>query len=450
MGGEGRGGELESPKRKLQVSSDPVLPPPSNLLGGKGNGGKEGRGGELVRLKSKFCDPLFLRHPTSQVVPLPGPSSSSHPGMDHLPLSTPTLTPGQKVTITPHDPQLPVGPNPFVGFHMPFPPMTPLSAGTPGVGHESLFVRPVDSATVVALREHEQQQQQLALWQQQQQQQWLQALHQQQKQLHELQSQFTPHIPPPHTNTPHPATTAPHPMPAHLPFAPGVSHAHPPQHSHSRPHPHSVEASSSQPVAFNFPTPEEMMRHRLAQMGLPPEAITMGILPPGIPLDHTHIAKLEEQHHQQQQQAALAAAMGMHLVPGMPHVNMELLIQQQHQQQAALAAAQAASGMSPVIAPTAENILEFQRQFEAVMLQVQKEPQLLQVPYVQQMIQQQRLLAMHMQGAPMQEQNYQQRVQEMLMQQHEMQKHFAGVVRPAHEETHGRGVGRPPVIVQPK
>lgn len=366
------------------------------------------------------------------------------------------MTPNQKVIITPHDPQLPMGPNPFVTFPLPYP-MTPLSAGTPAVSHENLLIRPVEPATAIALREQEQHQ--LALWQQHQQQQWLHAVHQQQKQ---LQAQFTPHLPPPHANNPHPAMAGPHPTASHLPFAPAPSHAHP-SHSQSRPNPHSVEVSSSQPMAFNFPSPEEMMRHqhRLAQMGIPPEAIAMGVLPPGIapgvPLEHSHLVKLEEHHHQQQAlAAAMAAGGGVHLVPSMPHVNMELLLQQQ-QQQAALAAAAQASGVSPLVAPTAENIMDFQRQLEAVMQQAQKDPQVLQNPHIQQMLaHHQRIMAVHqhqVQGAAMQEQfmqNYQQKMQEMfLQQQQELHKHFAAGVRAPHEDGRGRG-DRPPVIVQPK
>ncbi len=377
-------------------------------------------------------------------------------------MSTPVLTPGQKVMITPHAPQLPMGPGPFVGFPVPYP-MTPLSAGTPTVSHDNQFVRSVDQATAAAIREQEQHQ--MALWQQhqqQQQQQWLQAIHQQQKQMQEqLQSQFTPHVLPPHSNPhAHPGTAGHHSGASHVPFAPAHQ-----SHSHSRPHPHSVDVPSSQPMAFNFPTPEEVLRQqRVAQLGLPLEAFAVGMFPqgvaPGMPLEHNHIVKLEEQHHQHQLAAAMAASGGVHLVPGMPHISMELLQQhqqqQQQQQQAVLAAAQA-SGMSPLMAPTAENLIDFQRQFEVMMQQVQKDPQLLQHPHVQQMIQQQRILAMHhhqqqLQGAAMHEQmihNFQ-KAQEMMLQQQELQKHFVGNARPPHEDGHGRGVGRPPVIVQPK
>ena len=92
-----------------------------------------------------------------------------------------------------------------------------------------------------------------------------------------------------------------------------------------------------------------------------------------------------------------------------------------HQQQAALVAA--AAGGSPGIPMTAENLMEFQRQFDMMLQHVQEEPELLRHPQIQMMFQQRNRLVAMQQGAAMQEHmlNYQ-RMQLSLLQQLEMHK----------------------------
>lgn len=291
-----------------------------------------------------------------------------------------------------------MGPGPFMGFPMPYP-LTPLAANPPPpVGRSS-------SMDAAAAREQEQQQHMLQLWQHQQ---WLAMAQQQQKQL-ELYSQF-PHMipPPPNTSQPHPVGFLP-------------------------PPPHSVD----QQMAFTFPNPEETAaRQRMAaQMGLQEH---FGGIIPAVMHPAFHPVILENMSHmtRPEEHSSLPTP---HLMP-----NMELLAQ--HQQQQALAAA-AAAGMSPLFPPSAENVLEFQRQFEGMMQQVQKDPNLLQHPHVQLMLQQhQRLIAMQEQNAVMQ--NFMHlRMQEMFVQQqHELQKQM--VLGRAHEDSLARN--RPGVIVQPK
>lgn len=137
-----------------------------------------------------------------------------------------------------------------------------------------------------------------------------------------------------------------------------------------------------------------------------------------------------------------------HFVPHLPNmpgaVNLELLAQHQA----------AAVGMSPsILPPLPDNMMEFQRQIEAVMQQVQKDPSLINHPQVQYMMNQhQRLMAVAQAQAQAQAQeqslmmqlNYQ-RAQEAMIQQHQQEMQMG---RPA-DDGQSRGI-RPGVIVQPK
>lgn len=255
----------------------------------------------------------------------------------------------------------------------------------------------------------------------QQQQQFLhQAMLAQQKQL-ELHSQIPPVFLPHALHPPHP--TAPQ------GFAPPPSH--------------SVE--HGQPM-FNFPSPEEMAaRHRIAaQMGIPEH---FGMLPPGVMPPGIHPGfVMENMVHSTGRLEEHGGGGGVlptpHFMPA-AMANMELMAQQQQQQQAALAAA------SPGIPMTPENMMEFQRQIEIIMQQVQKDPSMLQHPHVQLMLQQhQRLVATAMMQEHMMNQH---RMHELsIIQQHqEMQKQLM-LGRPGHEDSHHQvrpGV-RPGVIMQ--
>lgn len=333
--------------------------------------------------------------------------------------------------ITPHAPQLPMGPGPFIGFPsvMPYPTLSATMATTPGAvnpGMENpLFRRSssMDAATAAASREREE----MALMQQHQQ--WLQAMMTAQQNHLELQSQM-PHVLLPHGLHPH------HPN-APQAFAPPPSH--------------SVE--HSQPM-FNFPSPEEMAaRQRLAaqqQMGLlehfgmPPPGVLPPGFHPGIVMENMAHSSGRMEEHAGGGAGGGGAAGGM--VPTPHFMPAELVA---HQQQAALVAA--AAGGSPGIPMTAENLMEFQRQFDMMLQQVQEKPELLRHPQIQMMFQQRNRLVAMQQGAAMQEHmlNYQ-RMQELsLLQQQEMHKQLA-LSRQGHEDSHRQGQPgiRPGVIMQ--
>ena len=250
----------------------------------------------------------------------------------------------------------------------------------------------MDAATAAASREREE----MAIMQQQHQQQWLQAAMMSAQQNHlELQSQM-PHVLLPHALHPH------HPN-APQGFAPPPSH--------------SVE--HGQPM-FNFPSPEEMAaRQRMAaaqQMGLlehfgmPPPGVLPPGFHPGLLMENVaHSAGRMEEH-------AGGGAGGGGMVPTAHFMPAELVAQQQ---QAALVAA--AAGGSPGIPMTPENVMEFQRQFEIMWQQVQKEPELLRHPQIQIMIQQRNRLVAMQQGAAMQE-HYQRMHELSLLQQQQQQQ----------------------------
>eukprot|EP00731_Ephydatia_muelleri_P015494 Em0008g1214a len=253
--------------------------------------------------------------------------------------------PSTKVMITPHAPQLPVGPSgPLLGFY------------NPVAYDHAPFVRRDSEQEVVLL-----------------QQQWL-AL--QQKQMEQLSAaSYTPLLS--HTG--------------HIQYVPTASVLDQQQH-------------------FSFPTPEEMARSQRLQW--------------------------QEQQQMVHNAAFIPVAMERQSRPddSVPHVvhpiaNMDALFQQQQQQQLALYGA----------AITSE-ALEVQRQYEAALQWIQKDPSLVQHQHIQQAIL--RYQQFQQQFAMMQQLAMEQQQSRMLQ---EMQM---GRPHP-HEELHTPRV-RPGVIVQPK
>ena len=384
------------------------------------------------------------------------PGSSAYGGAGGHSLETPGPSANVKVPIiTPHAPQLPIGPPSF--FHIPYPPITPLSAGA-GNGQEAAAMAPAGAAAVAnvipnkrEMTAHERgEHHQLALWQQQQQQQQQQQLQllAAQKQFVELQQQQQHH---PHLVT----MVAPQPTPTTVPVHP---HHHPafqaaaiPTTAHA---PHSIEHAQH----FNFLTADEVAaRQQVAlRMGIPAEHLGVfqhafpGTSPAAIHpaflanIEHLAAASRRNEEHA----AATATATGMIIsapqapfipgaVPGMP-ANMEQFVAQQ--QQAMLAAM--GGGID------AQQFMEFQRQCEIIVQQCQKDPSLYQNPQVQMMLQQRELIVRSLQEQSLMHQNLmQRRQQEMLIhQQQELQKQFVLSRPPAPEEVHSRN--RPGVIVQ--
>ena len=269
-----------------------------------------------------------------------------------------------------------------------------------------------------------------------------------------------------------------------------VTQAPPISHAHQASHPADHHAQSGQPQpqqAFTFPTPEEMALHQQRLMALVqsgaiqvssepfPGAAAMfqpGLYPAHLhPVGHSGLtieaishlrpeeqaaaaAMLAAQHQAAQVQAAAAAHAQGQFIPGMvsPAIMEQLIAaqqQQQQQQQAALVVAAATGGLT-------ENILEIQRQYEALALSVQKNPLLLaQNPQYHVVIERyQRILQEH----HIQQQQQQQRMHEAMIQssqQHELHKQLllarvpGGAVAAAGEENSAsRGI-RTGVIVHP-
>ena len=321
-----------------------------------------------------FYPSILLSFPQTSAFSAPG--TSAHGGH---PSDLPTPTANVKVPIiTPHAPQLPMGPPPFAGFsQMPFPPgVAPQGGpgvapqGGPGVapqgGHPEVKRSNSMESSSNREREHQQQQQQLL----QQQQQWLAMIMQQ-------QAQGTPVT---HLHPSHPHFT---------PVTVGYPGGTPPTQVHP-------EQPQQAPMVFTFPTQEDMsMRQRLASQipGTPEQQhlaamIQQGAYPAAL------LANLEASHrlHEEQQQHGLATPQPQLVVPGM-NVTMDqyVLLQQQHQ--AAMAA-----GLSPV---DNQPFMEFQRYFDGVMQQVQKDPNLLQHPQVQHLISQRNMLFQQAQSLQM-------------------------------------------------
>ena len=200
-------------------------------------------------------------------------------------------------------------------------------------------------------REREQMQQQ----QQQQQQQLLQQQQQQWLAMAAMQQSQTSH---PHSSHPH-----------FTPVTAGYPVATPTTQMHHH--------EQSQPMVFTFPSQEELaLRQRLAcPVPSTPEhlaaLVQQGLLHPSSLIP----GQLEQNRLHEEQQHGLATPQPQLVVPGVQGVvSMEqyLAIQQQ-QQQAAIAA-----GLSPIDSQT----IEFQRYFDNIAQQVQKDPSLMQHPQV--------------------------------------------------------------------
>ena len=369
-----------------------------------------------------------------QVIPsLPGPHSSIIRGIGEV--STPDKL-AKTPMITQYAPQLPIGPPGPPTLFPHFPPVTPHSG--PPV--------PPEMAGHLHKQEHDEQQQhqqqQLALWQQQQQhqhQQWIKMAEQQQQQLHQL-------IMPP--------GSAHHPAPFPMPVVTSHGHA-----------PHSAE-----PVAFTF-APEEVaaaMRpgggvaarvgiEHLAAAGLipPSQQIIQSATPIPFPLDSYQLA-MSGRLQEEQAAAATAAAVGAAGLIPLIQANVPISIEQQQlilaQQQQVLAQVAALNNTS------LPELTEFLRQTEAIAMQIQKEPALLQDPNLQLMLKRREVLMQQIQSMSMQLEQLQRMQQEAFLQHHHHQQHQAELLQkqqqqqqfiltrpPLPEEVHPRN--RPGVIV---
>lgn len=349
--------------------------------------------------------------------------------------------------ITQYAPQLPIGPPGPPALFPHFPPVTPHSG--PPV--------PPEIAGHLHKQEHDEQQQQqqqqhLAIWQQHhQQQQWLKQLAEQQQhqQLHQL-------IMPP--------GSAHHPAPFPMPVVTSHGHA-----------PHSAE-----PVAFTF-NPEEVaaaMRSGggvATRVGLPgsiEHLAAAGLIPPGqqiiqstpipFPLDSYQLAMSGRLQEEQAAAAtgaaaaAVAAGGGAGLIPliqaGVPiSIEQQQLILAQQQQVLAQVAALNNTNLP--------ELFEFLRQTEAIAMQIQKEPAILQDPNVQLMLKRREVLMQQIQSVGMQMEQFQRMHQEVILQHHHHQQHQAELLQkqqqqqqqfiltrpPLPEEVHSRN--RPGVIV---
>ena len=367
-----------------------------------------------------------------QVIPnLPGPSNIIR-GIGEVPSSEKLA---KTPMITQYAPQLPIGPPGPPSFFPHFPPVTPHSG--PPV--------PPEIAGHLHKQEHdEQQQQHMALWQQHhQQQQWLKQLAEQQQQ---HQQQLHQLIMPP--------GSAHHPAPFPMPVVTSHGHA-----------PHSAE-----PVAFTF-NPEEVaaaMRPGggvATRVGLQPGSIehlaAAGLIPSGqqiiqstpipFPLDSYQLAM--SGRIQEEQAAAAVAAGGAGLIPliqaGVPiSIEQQQLILAQQQQQV-LAQVAALNNIS------LPDLAEFLRQSEAIAMQVQKEPTLLQDPNLQLMLKRREVLMQQIQSVSIQLEQFQRMQQEVILQHHhqqhqellqkQQQQQFILTRPPLPEEVHSRN--RPGVIV---
>ena len=368
----------------------------------------------------------------SQTSAFSAPGTSAHGGHSS---DLPTPTANVKVPIiTPHAPQLPMGPPPFAGFsQMPFPPGVAPQGG-PSVPPQSgpPEVKRSNSMEGSSNREREHQQQQLL-----QQQQWLAMLMQQ-------QAQGTPVT---HLHPSHPHFT---------PVTVGYPGGTPPTQVHP-------EQPQQAPMVFTFPTQEDMsMRQRLASQipGTPEQQHLAAMIQQGVypaALFANHLEANHRLHEEQQQQHGLATPQPQLVVPGMNITMDQYLLLQQQQHQAAMAA-----GLSPV---DNQPFMEFQRYFESMMQQVQKDPNLLQHPQVQHIISQRNLLlqqaqSLHMAGQDQHQinmflqqnlariQQEQQMIQQVHAQQEAAQKQKFVLGRPpAVSDNNAPNRSRPGVIV---
>lgn len=185
----------------------------------------------------------------------------------------------------------------------------------------------------------------------------------------------------------------------------GVTQA--PPISHATPHPMDPHAgqqqSQQQPVAFTFPSPEEVAHQQRIMAALvhsgglqakEPFAPTTAIFQPGLyPVGslgtQLHPVTIEALSHlRPEEQAAILAAQQQaqgQLPPFVPPGLMEQLMVQQQQQAMANAVAAACAGPN-IIPSTPENILEIQKHYEALVLAVQANPAIAQNPQVPLMI----------------------------------------------------------------
>lgn len=174
------------------------------------------------------------------------------------------------------------------------------------------------------------------------------------------------------------------------------------------PHTGQQQSQQQQPVAFTFPSPEEVAHHQQfmalvhsgclqAKEPFAPAAIFQpGLYPVGSLATQLHPASALTMeaisHLRPEEQAAVltqAQAQGQ-LPPFVPPGLMEQLMIQQQQQQAMANAVAAASGLAGpnVIPSTPENILEIQKHYEALVVAVQTNPAIAQInPQVLPMIQ---------------------------------------------------------------
>ena len=275
--------------------------------------------------------------------------------------------------------------------------------------------------------------------------------------------------------------------------AQAISHATPlPAHSidHLTQGGKPQQQPQQQPLAFTFPTPEEVALQQQQQQQRLLSLIHSGAVPVGTepfpgaaifqsgglyhaaaaahlyPALAAHPLTIEAfSHLRPEEQATLLAAQqqqqqaqgGIHqFMPGIvPPILMEQLIaqqqqQQQQQQQAALVVAGSAAGgmtATPNMVPAtpAENVMEIQRHYELLLHSIQRNPIIAQSPQVKMAMEQyQRILQEH----HMQQQ--QRFVQEVLSQhQHEMHKQLFLARVPASEDSSStRGI-RTGVIVHP-
>ena len=179
---------------------------------------------------------------------------------------------------------------------------------------------------------------------------------------------------------------------------------------------------------------------------------------------HLHPAIEAFSHLRPEEQAAILAAQQQNLIqaqaaqgqvipqliPGMvPPALLEQLMaqQQQQQQQAALANVVAAASVGGLAGPNiiqTDNILEVQRQYEALIAQVQKNPVLAQTPQFHIAVEQYRRI---MQEHHMQQQQRMHEVMIQNSQQHLLLARVAG--GPPEENASSHGGIRPGVIVHP-
>ncbi len=250
-----------------------------------------------------------------------------------------------------------MGPPSFMGLGAPFPPPGHPPNAPPQTAPAEVVVKRSNSIDSNSNREREQLQQQ-----QQQQQQHQQQLLQQQQQQQQQQQWLAIAAMQQQSQAPHAHPSHPHftPVTAGYPVATPTSQV--PHHE------------QSQPMVFTFPSQEELaLRQRLAcpVPSTPEQQHHLAtLMQHGVIHPSSLIPGQMEPNRLHEEQHGLATPQPQLVVPGV--VTMEQYVALQ-QQQAALAA-----GLSPID----NQSLEFQRYFESMVQQVQKDPSLLQHPQV--------------------------------------------------------------------